>query len=219
MQSNDSLTILARKVPPLRFQNYLRNTGWTETFSDDLWCSFENNSEPQRNLSVPLRSMTKDYGEAAYQAIKTLSAFEERDPYPVMIEILNPPIDILKLRYISKDFDHGNIPFEDGLNYLKSVKTILLAVASKVERPSSYYPRLGFQKSVEFLQKCRLGQTEIGSFIFSIYCPVEESGSLLEVMDVDGDSFSRKTICNVIDRKSTRLNSSHTDISRMPSSA
>ena len=33
------------------------------------------------------------------------------------------------------------------------------------------------------------------------------------------DKARRNTIANLLDRKSTRLNSSHTDISRMPSSA
>ena len=34
-----------------------------------------------------------------------------------------------------------------------------------------------------------------------------------------GDSWFERDPKNILDRKSTRLNSSHTDISRMPSSA
>ena len=41
-------------------------------------------------------------------------------------------------------------------------------------------------------------------------------GRLTEVLVKEGDFVARN---QVVDRKSTRLNSSHTDISRMPSSA
>ena len=44
-----------------------------------------------------------------------------------------------------------------------------------------------------------------------------ENGGCL-IADEDVDDFSAKVI-KLLDRKSTRLNSSHTDISRMPSSA
>ena len=39
------------------------------------------------------------------------------------------------------------------------------------------------------------------------------------VLDTTGDTFSASTIANHVDRKSTRLNSSHGTLSRMPSSA
>ena len=39
------------------------------------------------------------------------------------------------------------------------------------------------------------------------------------IFDIFGDELRGKSVLDLLDRKSTRLNSSHTDISRMPSSA
>ena len=49
--------------------------------------------------------------------------------------------------------------------------------------------------------------------------PADAAGTITSLSVKLGDKVSKGSVIAEIDRKSTRLNSSHTDISRMPSSA
>ena len=51
-------------------------------------------------------------------------------------------------------------------------RSLLLAAACSVHSPQPFYPRQAFREAVEFLDTCRLGQTERGSFVATIVTPV-----------------------------------------------
>ena len=81
------------------------------------------------------------------------------------------------------------------------------------------------QKSIEAVNQCEkiaydYGNQEIDQehFLYSLLT-IEDSliASLIEKMGIDKDTFIKNI--ETLDRKSTRLNSSHSSQSRMPSSA
>ena len=64
-----------------------------------------------------------------------------------------------------------------------------------------------------------VSRQEIFAAATSVYAPSYEEFPCLRMKDHTPKAISCSTALSAIDRKSTRLNSSHTDISRMPSSA
>ena len=74
----------------------------------------------------------------------------------------------------------------------------------------------------EFGDKASSLQADIQIFDWSVFKSLMSHGDIgfaESYIRGEWDSSNLKTILELADRKSTRLNSSHTDISRMPSSA
>src|SRR5207249_2670216 len=61
------------------------------------------------------------------------------------------------------------------LQLLQGGRDLLLAAACSAHEPRAYYPRQSFREALDFLQGCRVGQTERGSFVATILAPVPPS--------------------------------------------
>jgi hypothetical protein len=117
-------------------------------------------------------------------------------------EILNdlslPPADKLRLRLQSRDAESGSLPLNEGLNLWQGGHDLLLAAACSAHQPQAYYPRQSFSVAQEYLRQCRMGQTELGSYVATIIAPVppELSPSLLgdfeDLDNVTGEPYERR---------------------------
>ena len=87
--------------------------------------------------------------------------------------LLLPPADILFFREMSQDAEAGSLPFEHAVRMINGTKRLLLSAAHSVLVPQAYHPRLSRSEAEEFVTRCRLGQTDRGSFVLSIACPLD----------------------------------------------
>ncbi len=127
-------------------------------------------------ILLPSRRDLGDYALRMADVILTLALAEERPPRQLLADLSLPPAaDILRLRQISPTTATGHIPLAQGVRLLDAAVKALLAVAHSVEQPLGYHPRLGVRRATELLARCRLGQTERGSFIATILIPVPPS--------------------------------------------
>lgn len=127
-------------------------------------------------ILLPSRRDLGDYAQRMADVILTLATAEDRPPRQLLADLSLPPAaDILRLRQISQTTATGQIPLAQGVRLIDAAEKALLAVAHSVEQPLGYHPRLGVRKATELLERCRLGQTERGSFIATILIPVPPS--------------------------------------------
>ena len=91
-----------------------------------------------------------------------------------MLYLLNPNTDILKIRLDKVGVEAGSIMFDDAIQLYDNAKKLLAATALGLINPKKiHYGRI--DESVQkFLNQCRFGQTEIGSYVVSIVCPFAE---------------------------------------------
>lgn len=170
---HEDMIKLANKLNFLAVQAYLLHTGWIKIDSkrDKIGIFRKVKGEYTYEIMLPLSKEFGDYTTQMIKSIKTLAESEDK-VFEVLLSDLNlGPFDILRFRVHSKDTEEGTISFDEGYALLANAKKMLYAAACDILQPEKYHKRLSFKSAEQFIDKCRLGQTERGSFIASVVCP------------------------------------------------
>ena len=172
MTVNDIL----KAVPELKFtelQAYLRNTGWARIEAPKQSIALFQ-KQIGHNFFETLLPLSKDYSDYCYRIVDVLENIalaENREVHQVLTDLSIPPGDTVRFRVINKDTVGGTISFLEGFNLLEGAKKALFSTACDIVQPEKYHKRLGLKGAQQFIEECRLGQTEKGSFIASVICP------------------------------------------------
>ncbi|MCI8635043.1 MAG: hypothetical protein HFJ05_05530 [Eubacterium sp.] len=108
------------------------------------------------------------------KAVVTVAEVENKSVEQVLLYLLNPNTDILKIRLEKKDVEAGNILFDDAIRMYENAKRLLAATALDILHPKKYHQGRMDDCVLKFLSNCRFGQTEIGSYVVSVVCPFAE---------------------------------------------
>jgi hypothetical protein len=183
-----------RSLRPLDIVSYLHATGWrnVENRSEkaSLWVSEAN---PDTELVVPKRQAFADFGLRISDILQTLSKVEHRSQLHIFSDVASVWSDLVRLRAVDRDIEQGTLPLSAGVTFIEGARDVMLAAAcSTVVRRGNFARRKPTQAN-EYMERVRLGQTERGSFILTLHCPVtprlrpvEPEGSLPE------EPFERK---------------------------
>ena len=153
---------LAEKISPFAFVKYLRDTGW-QLFQ----------------VTIPVEKNLSDYKQAMYKAVETVSEVEDKSVEQVLLYLLNPNTDILKIRLERKEIEAGNILLDDAIRIYENTKKLLAATALDILHPRKYHQGRIDESILKFLSSCRFGQTEIGSYVVSVVCPFAELDDII----------------------------------------
>lgn len=167
---------MTEKINPLTFSRYLSDTGWILFPTKKTYMKvfqYENKNDFYQVI-VPMDKKLGDYKQAMYNSILTVSKKEGRSLEEVMLYLLNPNTDILKIRLDKSDIEAGNILFDDAIRLYENAKKLLAATALDVINPKAYHKGRIDDVVTKFLADCRFGQTEIGSYVVSLVCPFAE---------------------------------------------
>lgn len=165
---------VTKLVTPRAIRNYAAALGWLQVPGINGTISVYHRPDSElHQLVVPLDESFDDYGESVAEAIRKLAAFENRSPIEVLNHILLPPSDVFRFSEIGPGTEAGTLPFQQAVEFLEGTRTMLLATAHSTLRPQAYHPRLSRAEAQQFVRRCRLGQTERGSFTFTVACPLD----------------------------------------------
>lgn len=201
-------------LSPPAVVRYLKETGWVSypNRRKNIRIFQMNHNDHFYQIVVPMDKDLADYHEAMYQAVSTLSEYEQRSLEEVFLYLLNPNTDILKIRIVKQDVEAGNILMDDAISLYESTKKLISATAQDILHPRAYHQGRPDDSILEFLSQCRFGQTEIGSYIVSVICPfgyVDEKSNKYEQLSIFSDekacenSLTRKVTNRVIENIST----------------
>lgn len=196
---------ILKAVPELKFtelQAYLRNTGWLriETPKQNIALFQKQMGNNFYETILPLSKDFFDYNYRVFDVIENIAESENREVHQVLTDLSIKPGDIVRFRVINKDTIGGTISFLEGFGLLESAKKALFTTACDIVQPEKYHKRLGLKGAQQFIEECRLGQTEKGSFIASVICPFvnhtpEDKAKQLSIFnqaDEFRNSFTRK---------------------------
>lgn len=167
---------LTEKISPLAFAKYLKDMGWEQFQSKRQYIKifqYEKN-DVFFQVVIPTEKKLSDYKEAMYKAVVTVAEAEKKSVEQVMLYLLNPNTDILKIRLEKKDVEVGNILFDDAIRIYENAKRLLAATVLDILHPKKYHQGRMDDCVLKFLSSCRFGQTEIGSYVISVVCPFAE---------------------------------------------
>ena len=164
------------KLNPLAVTRYLTETNW-ELYPikrNDIKIFQYKKENLFEQITIPLDKMLRYYKNAMYDAICKVASVEKKSVEQLMLYLLNPNTDILKIRLDKKEVEAGNIMFDDAIQLFDSAKKLLAAAALDVIHPKkTHFGRID-EPVQKFLSQCRFGQTEIGSYVVSVVCPFAE---------------------------------------------
>lgn len=167
---------MTEKLNPLAVCKYLEQTDWVlfPFMRTDVKVYQISKDDYFKQVMVPMDKSLADYKKVMYDVVFNLADVEGKSVEQVMLYLLNPNTDILKIRLDKKDIESGNILFDDAIKLFDNAKKLLAATALDIINPKKiHYGRV--DESVQkFLNQCRFGQTEIGSYVVSVVCPFAE---------------------------------------------
>ena len=167
----DSETL--RSLRPLDIASYLHATGWHNVDNlgekASLWVSRDN---PDAELVVPKRQAFGDFGLRVSEILQTLSKVEHRSQLHIFADVASVSSDLVRLRAVDRETEQGTLPLSAGVTFIEGARDVMLAAAcSTVVRRGDFARRKPTQAN-EYMERVRLGQTERGSFILTLLCPV-----------------------------------------------
>jgi hypothetical protein len=181
---------LTRLVTPRSVLAYAEGLGWQRVEGvNGKIAVYRNPEAPLRQLIVPLDEHLDDYADRTAEAIRRLAEFEKRPVGEILHHLLLPPADILRFRQVSPDTEAGTLPLDQAVRLITGTRKVLLAAAHSVLVPQPFHPRLSRSEAEEFVSRCRLGQTERGSFVLTVGCPLDLHTGLF---GPHGEPFARR---------------------------
>jgi hypothetical protein len=212
--ADDQLSLdAARQVTSRSLTGYARGLGWQPVANGSRReiAVFHWPDSRLHQVIIPTDPTLADFAEAVLEAVKKLAAFEKRPAHEVLEHLLLPPADLLQFREISTDADVGSLPFDRAVRLINGLRRLLLSAAHSVLVPQPYHPRLSRTEAEEFLGRCRLGQTERGSFVVNVACPLELQ---LALTGMAAEPFTRQVtslVMNVLDALARAAEATRTD--------
>ncbi len=167
---------MTEKLKPSAVCKYLSETEWEifETKREDIKIYQYDKNDIFEQITVPLDKSLRDYKRTMYDAVKKIANIENKSVEQLMLFLMNPNTDILKIRLDKKDVESGNILIDDAIQLFDNAKKLLAATALDIINPKKIHYGRTDESVQKFLSQCRFGQTEIGSYVVSIVCPFAE---------------------------------------------
>ena len=195
-----------RSIKPNFIKNYALSSGWDREGELPNKYFIYIHRVSRKQLIVPMNVEFDDYAHRVLDALELIAEIEKRQIPSVLNDIFTPNADIVKFRLSGQEYENGTVPLGEGLNLISGSKKSLFVSALQVYFPKRHHQRLRNSDVEEFLNKCRFGQTERGSFVTSFICPLglSEQLSLLNSQESDANSretystFTRKVTANLV---------------------
>ena len=183
---------LSGRINPFVIKRYLKGNGWVpfKTKRNDI-SIFQYIKDGQfEQVTIPNERALFDYSMALYQAVRIVADVEGRPIEQMLLTLLNPHSDIVKIRIDDPGIEPGNIPFDAAVDLYENARKLIAASARDVLHPRNYHAGRPDDSVQKFVSQCRFGQTEVGSYVVPLVCPF---------MDVDSGSYEQLTIFDKAD--------------------
>lgn len=164
---------VVKTISPTKICNYIRQRGWTE-LPDLRGGKVKQYLYPNTGfvILIPLDTTFTDYLNVLYDSIETISKVERSSIISVLSNIMNPAADILKWRIINNKTILGQIPLDLMEDYISKISYCVASTCLDVLNPKSYHNKIHTKEVNKEISKCSVGQTEFGSYIINLICPL-----------------------------------------------
>lgn len=175
-------------IGPTDLRDYFKSKGWTvlqQALSDRLYV-LENEKYAHRQLVFPMDSAAPDYSESVNSVVFKAAELMGVSTQSLISSVFSVKDDVLRIR-VSFDGNDAVLPLSFASVIVSNTEKLLKAAACTAIRPLAHHPRLSLTEANQFVEKARFGQTEVGSFILSVACPVN-SMEVQGVLPFNADS-------------------------------
>jgi hypothetical protein len=165
-------------IAPTDLRDFLKSYGWTVNLSaqsDNIYL-LENQNFPRRQLAYPMQQDAPDYQDSLIKVFEKLSELTGQTLPTLLSRISSFKDDVIQLR-ISFGGQDNVLPLSFAAAFIQSTEKLLKASACTVLKPRAHHPKLSLTDSSQFVEKAKFQQTERGSFILKVACPIHSMGT------------------------------------------
>lgn len=185
-------------IDPKDILAYVTQHGWK--YVDELPPSIElykNEKYLNRQLQIPIESSLDDYPELVVRLAEKLSVIEERTPEQVISDWRTTSSDTIRMRLKTKNDNEYQIKFTKAVQTMEAIKKAIIATACSILFPQKHHAKLRRSEANELIDMCKMEQTEKGSFIIKISCPIYAVDYDISTSEsTKGTPFVRMTMTN-----------------------
>jgi hypothetical protein len=124
------------------------------------------------DLLLPLTRDLGDYAQRMADLVVALATIEQRPLWEILNDLSGPSGDLFRVKIDGAVTSQGSFPLDDAIKLFQGGRQVLWASAFGLLRPEPLHPHRKIKQVEDFMKTCRLGQTERGSFVATIFAPV-----------------------------------------------
>jgi hypothetical protein len=153
---------------------YLASRGWVSKpyGAAAQALQFRNPSVRGVDLLLPLSRDLGDYTQRMADVVIALATIEQRPIWVILNDLSGPSGDVFRLKIAGSVTSQGSFPLDDAIKLFQGGRQLLWSSAFSLLRPEALHPHRRIKQVEDFVKTCRLGQTERGSFVATIFAPV-----------------------------------------------
>lgn len=184
-------------ITPIDLRDFLKSQGWSvfeQALADRLFV-LSSPAFPGRQLVFPMDLTAPDYAETVDLVVGKICGLMGVSRTSLIARLFSIRDDVLRLRVFNGANDY-DLPLSFASSLITSAEKLLKAAACTVLRPRPHHPRLSLSEANQLIEKSRFGQTERGSYVVRVSCPLnalEVQGSL-ELDDSDAPFVRQVTL-------------------------
>jgi len=107
------------------------------------------------------------------EVVRKLAHFEHRPLWKCLNHLLLPPADVLRFEKVVRTPNRARSTLGQAVGTARRRASYALVRGPYVLHPQRYHPRLSRSEAEQFFARCRIGQTERGSFTMALACPLD----------------------------------------------
>jgi len=184
-------------LKPLEIAGYLRSKGWSEVTDSERLISkwtYINEKKDDFEIRLPLDKSISDYSFLISNMLHVLENVENRSQIAIFKDIQTHSSDIYRIPVPTNGSIEGSLSIEEGIGIIKEIRNMIESAACATINPKAVFPSRKSPEVVDYMKKLRLGQTEFGSYIFTVYSGVTPAINLDGQTQLENDytePFSR----------------------------
>lgn len=169
-------------ITPIDLRDFLKSQGWSifERALTDRLFVLSHPAFPRRQLVFPMDMAAPDYAESVDIVIGKVGELTRISRDSLLAKLLSIRDDVLRIR-VFNDANSYDVPLSFASSLITNAEKLLKSAACTVLRPRAHHPRLSLSEATQLVEKSRFGQTERGSYVVRVSCPInalEVQGSL-----------------------------------------
>lgn len=161
------------KLQPNKICQYLLLHGWSEVGSlMESKLKLFNKENCDSTIIIPLEDSFTDYYSVYIDSLNVLAKSESTTLISLLNRLINPSCDLLKWRIAAEDTLLGSISLESMGNNIEHIRDLLASSYLDILSPSVYHKKVLTKDVVKQINQYKFGQTEVGSYILNLLCPL-----------------------------------------------
>lgn len=184
-------------IAPIDLRDFLKSQGWSvfEQAMDDRLFVLSNPAFPGRQLIFPMDLTAPDYPETIDTVLGKIGELLRLSRGSLISRPVSIRDDVLRIRVSHGSHAH-DLPLSFASSLITNAEKLLKAAACTVLRPRAHHPRLSLCEANQLIERTRFGQTETGSYVVRVSCPLDalEVQGNLESNDSDAPFVRQVTL-------------------------